>query len=228
MNSSSRKLIIGTGLLCLIVGFWLIGLDFEPAPQMLSHISWADPIFFIAPATLAMTLLVPKTPVSIVSGVLFGWPLGTLLMVVVALLAATTNYYLGYFFFRSTIDRLALTSKHRSWLPALRKTTKEGSTKHHFLVRLTPIPTAMISYIMGAAGSNWRPFLQGTALAVIPQSVWVRVGADYEKVDSASISSIKTFSFILSIIAAILTSIYVAKVARRELKSTEVINHLSK
>lgn len=186
---------------------------------MITDSIWASPIPYTLGASIALTLLIPKTPVSILSGILFGWTLGTLVMLAVALIAATLNYHLGRYLFRSAMDSLAANTKYRIWLPALRKVTEQGTTKMHFFIRLTPIPTAMISYIMGASGSRMRPFLRGTALAVLPQSLWVNVGASYDQVDSVTANSLKLWSLLVSLAAAVFVTIYVAKLAQRELRT---------
>ena len=221
MQKTKIKWIVGFSLIGSIVLLLLSGIKIESTQKILSLSNRTAPILFVLIGSLALTLLVPKTPVSVFSGAVFGWKLGTALMLAVALIAAVVNYYLGSYFFRSTVIHAASSNKYKLWLPVLRLAAETANTKSHFLVRLTPIPTAFISYIMGAMGSRIRPFLMGTALAVLPQSLWVNVGANSEIMDSGTINTMKLFSLCVSIGAAILASTWISRRVRKELKAID-------
>lgn len=216
-NSIKFKLAVGVGLASLMLISWNQGIGIEtfyPSDDLSNPTS---PLLFVLAGTMALVLLVPKTPVSILCGALYGWSLGTALMMAVAFSAATINYCLGFYLFRSALETLTISSRYKSWVPVLRQTTKVADLKMHVLIRLTPIPTSMISYVMGASGCKLKPFLIGSCLAVIPQSLWINVGANLNKLTSSQMNVFKIGSFFISLLCAVAVSIWITRRISQEL-----------
>ncbi len=223
MQAQKTKWVLALGLATGIVAMRYVNIQIEAVEQLFGVTNVHPIILFLAIGTAALIMLVPKTPISILGGMIFGWWLGTLLMFALALLAATTNYYLGRFLFRSAINRFELKSDQKAWIPALRTAAREANVYLHFLVRLTPIPTSIISYSMGASGSRLFPFLLGTLLAVIPQSLWINVGANYREVETSQMNTAKVMSLTISLLAAIAVAVWIPKIVQAHIRRSQLI-----
>ncbi len=208
-------------LLLLLLSFWF-GAHIESLREMIVSSGWLAPVIYLAIGVIALTLLIPKTIVSLLAGAIFGTWLGVLLMLVIAVLAAAINYSIGRWWFRAAVNNLAQHRDRTNWLPILRLTANEASMRLHVLIRLTPIPTAFISYAMGASGCQLRPFLAGTALAVIPQSLWVHAGTAYQAMDQTSTNHAELLSLGTSVAAAITLSVWLPRIAKSKLQVISV------
>ncbi|MEC8473865.1 MAG: VTT domain-containing protein [Planctomycetota bacterium] len=217
-NSIKFKLAVGVGIASLILIFWNKGIGIETFYPFDDLPDPTSPILFILAGTMALVLLVPKTPVSILCGAFYGWSLGTALMMAIAFSAATINYCLGFYLFHSALETLTESFRHKRWVPMLRQTTKVADLKMHVLIRLTPIPTSIISYVMGASGSQLKPFLIGSCLAVIPQSLWINVGANLNNLTASQMNVFKIGNFAVSLLCAVAVSIWITRRIRRELR----------
>lgn len=174
-------LLLGSGALLACSGF-----DRGHVQNWLDQAGPWVPVAFLFGGIASMSLLVPKTVVSVAAGALFGTTLGCLLMLIIAVAAAALNYAIGRRWLHASLSHASATGVPQTaamwlqtpamWLRAVQGVAAEAGFRFHFLVRLTPIPTTLISYAMGASGSRVRPFLLAAAVAVIPQSLWVHGG----------------------------------------------------
>lgn len=179
---------------------------------------WA-PLAFVITGTILLTLLVPKTAVSLISGAIFGTVIGSLLMLGVAVSAAAVNYAIGRWWLQARIDRALLDSPRTHWFHAMRDVAADSGFRFHFLLRLTPLPTAVISYAMGASGSRFRPFLLGAAAAVLPQSLWVHGGTAVAAIDEPGASPLRWLGVLVSMSAAVALSIVIPRLAMKRMEA---------
>ena len=180
---------------------------------------WA-PLAFIFLGIASMSILVPKTAVSVTAGALFGTIVGSLLMLVIAVAAAGLNYAIGRWWLHESIRRNltdADAQNRMMWIRAVRDIARDAGFRFHFLVRMAPIPTTLISYAMGACGSKLRPFLLAAAVAVIPQSLWVHGGTAAILIDDPGASGLRWTSVIISVVAALAISILVPRMAMKRI-----------
>lgn len=183
---------------------------------------WAPAAFIFAGVAL-MSILVPKTVVSIAAGALFGTSLGVALMLIVAVAAALLNYAIGRWWLHGAIDQKLCAAAQRDdaeWVRAVRDTARDAEFGFHFLMRLSPLPTTLISYAMGASGSRLQPFLLAAAVAVIPQSLWVHSGTAASMLTGQNASALQWASIVVACTAAVAISIVVPRVAIRRIEST--------
>ncbi|SMP39663.1 hypothetical protein SAMN06265222_101340 [Neorhodopirellula lusitana] len=87
-------------------------------------------------------------------------------------------------------------------------TAHQAGLGFHLLVRLTPIPTTVISYAMGAASARQIPYVTAALLASIPQWLWVYCAASASE---GSPSTAKWFSIGCSAFAAIALSFWIPR-----------------
>ncbi len=131
------------------------------------------PVAFVCIGICLISLFVPKSVLSFAAGALFGTLQGTTLMVAVATIAAVINYIVARWLLHDFVIRWA----HRSEkVEAVRRIAKKGGFKAHLLLRLTPVPTMLVSYGCGAFAARTTPFTLAAAVAVAGQVLWVHSG----------------------------------------------------
>ncbi|MGB1708655.1 MAG: TVP38/TMEM64 family protein [Rubripirellula sp.] len=208
--------LITCGLSLVISGF-----QFSDLGDALDRQGEWTPFLFMLCGVAAMTVLIPKTAVSLSAGVLFGTVTGGVLMLFIAVTAAAINYCLARWWLHEAIcTKLAREQQSLSYnrLNAVRNLATDSGFLFHLMVRLTPIPTTLISYTMGASGSRIGPFLSAAAVAVLPQLLWVQSGASAAIIADGSASTIHWVAVITSLSAAILSGILVPKMALQQIK----------
>ncbi len=178
---------------------------------------WA-PLVFVVIATFLMSVCVPKTAISFSAGAIFGLPLGLLLVMIVATIAAATNYAIGYFL----IGKKRWRSRPRadSWMSAVVIATANAGWTWHALVRLSPIPTMLISYSMGAIGARFSPYMLAAFLATFPQLLWVHSGMQASLVATDQPSSPTYLGLVVSLLVAVIATTLISQEAKRQLQLT--------
>ena len=155
-------------------------------------------ILFVFLGTVLISVFVPKTAVSVSAGALFGTTIGIVLMTIVAILAALLNYVIGRWLLQETMERrLKKQSKYSGGTKMVVELAAEAGYVTHTLIRLSPIPTMVIGYGMGALRAKLRPYLVGAFAAMIAQSMWIHVGATAIQRDVTSLQ----WSYTLTTIA---------------------------
>lgn len=212
----SFRFLLPTALICLGGLAVLSGVDASLVRQWLTDAGQLAPLLFVVLGVLAMSVLVPKTVVSVTAGALFGTAVGSLLMLVTAVAAAALNYSIGRWWLYDSIERklVGMKTKDRTlWIRAIRDVARQAGFRFHLLIRLTPIPTTLISYTMGASASRIGPFLLAAGVAVLPQTLWVHGGTAVTLVKNESASWLQWSGVIVSVTAAIAIGILVPRFA---------------
>ncbi|HBV64646.1 MAG TPA: DedA family protein [Rhodopirellula sp.] len=217
----SLRFLVPLALITCGLSLVMSGFQFSDLRHQLErHGEWT-PVLFMLCGVAAMTVLVPKTAVSLSAGAIFGTLTGGVLMLFIAVIAASLNYCIARWWLHEAIcTKLAREQQNPSFhrLHTIRSLAADAGFLFHLMVRLTPIPTTLISYTMGASGSRLAPFLLAAAVAVVPQLLWVQSGASAAIIANGSASTIHWIVVITSVAAAILTSILVPKLALRQNK----------
>ena len=89
MQAQKTKWVLALGLATGIVAMRYVNIQIESVEQLFGVTNVHPIILFLAVGTAALIMLVPKTPISILGGMIFGWWLGTLLMFAIALMMPT-------------------------------------------------------------------------------------------------------------------------------------------
>ena len=137
-------------------------------------------------------------------------------MLIIAVVAAALNYAIGRWWLFESINRKLNDAGQRNramWVRAVRDVASDAGFGFHFLIRLSPVPTTLISYAMGASGSRMRPFLLAAAVAVIPQTLWVHGGTAATLIADHNDSALRWTSVAIAVLAAIAISILVPRMA---------------
>lgn len=200
------------------------GVGVEVAGDWLAVGRDAGPAAFVILGTLAMCLFVPKTFVSIAAGSVFGLMVGGPTLAVTAVVSAWVNYHLGRWSLGHSPIDIEAEASDASWretLRVIRLGARDANLGMHLLVRLSPIPTTIISYTMGASGARQVPYLAAALLAAVPQLLWVHCGAvateTMSSVAEAGLSGATDSSLtrwlglVTSVVAAVLLSVLVPR-----------------
>ncbi|QDT02423.1 SNARE associated Golgi protein [Rubripirellula lacrimiformis] len=212
-------------LVAIGVSLLATGFNAEQLRGGLAGLGSAAPVIFVITSIFLMSVMVPKTIVSVTAGALFGTFTGTSLMLVIAVTAATVNYMIGRWWLsdianlasRSTADDGAKPTAS-DWLATAQSMAREAGFGFHLLLRLAPIPTMLISYSMGGSRARIGPFLAAAAVAVIPQSLWVHCGTVATMIDDPRTSGLRWASLAISVIGAIVVSIVIPRQAIQRLR----------
>ncbi len=159
----------------------LLSVLFELGPSLREGIAATDewiaaagvlaPLAFILVAGLLIPLFFPVTALKVSAGALFGPFFGALICLAGQLGAAVIIFALG----RSSIagqlrERLRRFAEGEPRLAVVRDAAEEGTAKRQFLVRMTPLSFALVSYVLAALGVRFKPYLLG-CLSTVPSTL---------------------------------------------------------
>jgi len=137
-----------------------------------------DSLLFCALLAASQVLLVPVTPFAIFAGFVLGFPKAFLLLFIAKLLSATLNFTLSRYAGRAWVQRFAARSE---MLSGFHNTLGEGGFKEALLVRLCPIPFAILNYGCGITGLSLATFLGTAAIGILPPTlVFCGLGASFQ------------------------------------------------
>ena len=208
-------------LLVAVFGIAIFWLGVTPAKaQAWIHQLGLDPssfkarLFFFLIAVVFVSLVLPKTVLSITSGALFGTWVGGVMVALVSVSAAAINYALARWWLGNrVIERLEKDAEANPLIAAISDLARNAGYGFHTLVRLAPIPSMVINYSMGAFCARMKPFFTAVIIGVFPQLLWVHGGTI---ASSQSISPFRWVSATVSILAAIMIAVIIPrKVAAR-------------
>lgn len=210
-----RVLSLAAGLILLSAVAAAFRLDADLVRARLDQAGPLAPLAFIILATGLMSLCIPKTIVSLSAGAVFGTAVGSLVLLAVATLAAALNYAIGYGWIgRASIRPLRAVDTRSG---AVISVATDAGWLIHLLIRLSPLPTMLVSYSMGAIGARFRPYMLAAALAVIPQILWVHSGSEAVRAADAVDSTARWINLCLSLTFAVLVTIVIARQAQIQL-----------
>ncbi|KAA1260802.1 SNARE associated Golgi protein [Rubripirellula obstinata] len=197
-------------------------MDFAELRHWLERSGPFAPIFFVCFGVILMSACVPKTVMSISAGALFGTWLGSGLMLVSAVTAALLNYHIGrWWMHRSPGENKDVATDQESIVRSMTEMAAEAGFASHLLVRLSPVPTMVISYAMGSCRARQKPYLAAAAVAVIPQILWVHSGTAAALASDSSTTVAQWISIAIAIVGGILVSVIVPKQAMRRIRENQ-------
>lgn len=124
------------------------------------------PVLFVGAYAVLTVLLVPGSPLTIASGVLFGPWLGTALVVVGATIGATGAFLWGRHLGRDAVAKLtgARFDRVDAWL-------HDRGLLAVLYLRLVPlVPFNLFNPVAGVTGVTVRDFVVGTGIGIVPGS----------------------------------------------------------
>lgn len=131
-----------------------------------SGVGWLGYVLFAGLYIFASLLLAPGALLTIAAGLSFGWSGGFAIVAIAALLAAALAFALSRSVFRPQIASLM---EARPRLKALDRAVARQGWKAVLLLRLSGLlPFNLQSYLFGATGVGFWPYLAATFLGLIP------------------------------------------------------------
>ena len=211
-------------LACIIV---IIGHELEiylPDIEVgIKELGTFAPLGFIFLFVVLASLFVSVDTLCFVAGLLFSIGTAELYMVIATYIASAIIFLLGRYLIKDRV--ITFISKHKH-LSALDAAINSQPFKLMFLLRLTPLPFAMLSYALSVTQVKFLPYLGATSGIFIYNASLVYMGYTTKHLAGLVSSSVKSgsvsypsllFGAVLSLVALF----YVAKTA------SETINRLT-
>ena len=157
-------------------------LGIDGIKRLASEIDFNSPIGMLGVAALATVLMstcVPKTAMSLTMGSLYSMPVACVMVLSVATTAAAINYGIGRWWMGTwqIENHSGDDADKAAWLRAIVRWGHRAGFATHFLIRMSPVPTMVISYACGGVRARFGPFIAAAAVAAVTQWVWVWVAA---------------------------------------------------
>lgn len=185
---------------------------------------WA-PILYILCFVMLTPFFVSVDALCFAAGVLFPVVVGELAMVLATYLSATLIFVLG----RSLMHEraLAFTAGHSRFAALEKAINANNPFKLMLLLRVTPIPFALLSYALSVTQVNFRPYLAATSGIFLYNGSLVYLGYATKHLTglagggtlSASLSHAQLIVVLIVVVAVLL---YVVKTANKILREMNV------
>lgn len=221
MSPTRRVTLLVAGVAALAGAAYLLPLS--TVPDAVARLGPLAPVAGVLVGAALLVALVPRTPVSVACGLVFGATLGPLcalaVMVAGAAVTFTAGRLLGQDFLQRAGQRFAGRRLARAGTALDRWVAREGILAVAAVRSLPLAPYGLVGYAYGASGVRVRDYAVGTLLAGSPSAVtYALLGA---AVGGAGDGSLITFAplfigIVLVAAVAIRTRIHVARAMRPE------------
>jgi len=178
------------------------------------------PLAFAAAYFLAAILFVPGSALTLAAGALFGLLAGTALVSVASTAAAGASFLIARHLARQKVRHMA--ERHRIF-GAIDRAIDEGGWRIVALLRLSPVvPFSVGNYLYGLTPVRFWPYLIASWVAMLPGTfMYVYLGFAGRTAAGGQASS--PWQYVLlgaGLVATIVVSAYVTRLARRALRDT--------
>ncbi len=177
------------------------------------------PALFVASYAILAVFFVPASILTIGAGTLFGVFWGTVWVSAGSTVGATLAFLVGRHFAR---DWVAQKIDGNAKFSAIDRAVEKEGWKIVALTRLSPIfPYNLLNYLFSLTKVKLSHFVLASWLGMIPGTVmWVYLGAIGKAVaESSERTPAQTAMFGVGLLATIVVTVYVTKVARRALNT---------
>ncbi len=232
----SRKLTkIGKFILLfiLVISLIITGKYFNLPEVLRNTLIWIESLGFWSPITfiiiynLATLLLIPGSVLTLGGGVIFGVVRGSIYVFLASTLGATVAFIIGRYISRDWVCQQL--SQHPKFKAIDIAVVKEGF-KIVFLTRLCPLfPFNLLNYAFGVMQVSLKDYIFGS-LGMIPGTfMYVYLGSlmgdialigTSQQPTSFTIQVIKWIINIVGLIATVVVSIYVTRLAKKALEKS--------
>ena len=204
-----------------------LGIVLDAPAGFRTMLGWVDglgplgPTIFIIVYILACVLFVPGSVLTLGAGAVFGVVLGFVYVSIGSVLGATVAFLAGRYLAR---DMVAAKIEGNVKFAAIDKAVGREGWKIVGLTRLSPIfPFILLNYAYGLTRVSLRDYFFASWIGMIPGTImYVYIGSLAK--DLATLGGERTRSagewvlYIFGLLATIIVSVYVTKVARRAMQ----------
>lgn len=225
MHLKNRGLIKKLALPLILVGLaLLIGHELElylpDLETWIQGLGALAPLAFIVFFVMLTPLFVSVDALCFAAGLLFPIGSGEIYVIIATYLAAALIFCLGRYLLRHRVLKLIV--KHQR-LYQLNAVLKNNEFKLMFLLRLTPLPFALLSYALSVTEARFRPYLAATSGILIYNSSLVYFGYTTKHLAGlitgvAPPSSVSYPLLAAGLVISLVALIYVAKIAGNAVK----------
>lgn len=219
-----RPLLLGVVVLTLLVLLWYYDIQ-QILKELLEAISslgaWA-PIAFIAVYIAATVLLLPGFILTLGAGLLFGVVWGSVFVSISSVLGATCSFLIGRYVARDWVAKKM--RSHEKFQPVDEAVAREG-WKIVGLTRLSPIfPFNLLNYAFGITQVSLRDYFLASWIGMMPGTVmYVYIGSLAGNLaalgsDGGSRTPAEWALYLVGLVATVVVSVYVTRLARRALE----------
>ena len=214
--SITRKLsvILALAVLILFIGHEL-ELYLNDLELWIQKLGVFAPLGFVALFVVLTPFFVSVDTLCFVAGLIFSFGAGELYVVIATYLASAFIFFLGRYLIKDRV--IAFISRHKH-LAALDTAINDQPFKLMFLLRLTPLPFAMLSYALSVTQVKFRPYLAATSGILIYNSSLVYMGYTTKHLaglvsGSAKQGAVSYPLLALGVVILLLVLIYMTKMA---------------
>lgn len=178
-------------------------------------------VVYVAVTVVVTSLLFPESVTGMMAGVLFGLPLGLAVALAATLIAAILQFIVARHLLRQRIERLL---GARPTLMAIVGAVRREELRIQFLIRLSPLNAATVSYIMGATGIRMGPFVLALTALIPHELVAVYFGHAGKHAmrlagSHRSFGSPEDLLIIGGLVATVTVTVFISHLARRAIES---------
>jgi uncharacterized membrane protein YdjX (TVP38/TMEM64 family) len=143
-----------------------LGVTLQNVADKIESLGPQGVIYFGIAYTIAEILAIPATPLTAMSGYLFGLIPGTLVVLTSATIAAALSFYIGRGLLRDWAEEIA--KKNAKWR-AINKAVSKDGFRVVLLLRLSPLlPFALSNYLYALTSIGFKDFIMATFLGFAP------------------------------------------------------------
>jgi uncharacterized membrane protein YdjX (TVP38/TMEM64 family) len=214
--SITRKLSVILAIACVIL---VIGHELElylPDLELwIEKLGAFAPLGFIALFVVLTPFFISVDTLCFAAGLLFSIGAAEFYMAIATYLASAFIFFLGRYLFKEKV--VSLIAKHQQ-LASLDSTISSQPFKLMFLLRLTPLPFALLSYAFSVTQVRFLPYLGATTGILIYNASLVYMGYTTKHLaglvsDSAKQSGVSYPLLALGVVISLLVLYYVTKIA---------------
>lgn len=181
----------------------------ETLVLLLDELGAWGPVLFMGLYAVSMVIGFPTVIFTIAGGAVFGLIWGTLYSVLGASLGAIGAFYLSRYLLRQWVEQRY---GHNLALKKFQQGIANRALLFVMAVRFNPVtPFNIENYLFGLTVINWRPYLLGTVVGIIPGTVaytWVGVTGANALSGKSAVSFVIAVSVLLAISVAPLVVSY--------------------
>lgn len=197
----------------LPISAWL-----ESVRHWIDSLGFWGPAAFVAVYVVAVLLFFPGSLLTLVAGALYGLVEGTLIVSLAATTAAALAFLIARYFARDKVRRLVEQSPR---LAAVDEAIGAEGWKIVALLRLSPaVPFTLQNYLYGVTAIRFWPCILITWVAMLPGTfLYVYIGSLGKTAAEAAETSAAEWTIRgVGLIATIVVTIYIARLARRAIE----------
>ncbi len=225
--STARKLSMILAIACviLVIGHEL-GLYLPDLELWIQKLGAFAPLGFIALFVVLTPVFISVDALCFAAGLLFSIGAAEFYITLATYLAAALIFFLGRYLFKDRVNTFI--AKHKQ-LAALDAALNSHSFKLMFLLRLTPLPFALLSYALAVTQVRFWPYLCATSGILIYNGSLVYIGYTTKHLaglvsGSTKQSSVSYPLLVFGLLIALCILIYVAKLAGDTVKRMNLEN----